>query len=613
MNRGLIATQEELSQISKRLGRKPFDRVYDLLCNRCNLILESAPITEMMWRSAYEQGRWGAATAAVGSIQGRIFDLIIAHKIERNLAYRDRAIEEFKNLLAFSSWVDPSHSDLSANLCTGEASATAAIALDLLADELTEADINRCKRTILQKGLIPYLQAVDSDAFWYSCYHNWNAVINCGVGLAGLLLEDEYDEGKVVLDRVNKGLKNFFNALGREGGWDEGLGYWGYAMRYVLLFAEGMRRIRADTRIFEQRGMDTTALFPIYFSPNGIAVSFGDRPTSTAWGAFYLFAKHYNLKEVTWWLDQYAFRRAVSAGGHSDIGLALLFRPVNHRYSPKPNLEPLKVYHEIGWAAMADQWPNPQLFVALKTGDLSAHHAQLDMNSIQVVLNNEIIIAEPGSPDFSHRYLSPEGRYGFYEVRSASHNTITIGEREQRIDSAGSIIQAENAKRYRWVVGHAGAALGENVRFYRHIVMPIFPKKSSTKMLIVLDEIHNAISEEITATWHSRGNIKLNKNGRSGTIHGQRSPLRFATAGSCQIDVKLEQRELSSHRPDNVIVISTPAVNHALLATVFATHPVGRIALRQNENELELQTTDLTLRWAYQHPYIKLEKVSFNR
>jgi len=566
-----------------------------------------------MWRSAYEQGRWGAATAAVGSIQGRIFDLIIAHKIERNLAYRDRAIEELKNLLTFSRWVDPSHSDLPADLCTGEASATAAIALDLLADELTEVDINRCKHTILQKGLIPYLQAVNSDVFWYSCYHNWNAVTNCGVGLAGLLLENEYDEGTAVLDKANEGLKDFFNALGREGGWDEGLGYWGYAMRYVLLFAEAMRRIRSDMRIFEQRGMDTTALFPIYFSPNGIPVSFGDRPTSTTWGVFYLFAKYYNLKEVTWWLDQYAFRRAVSAGGHSDTGLALLFRPTKHRYSPKPNLEPLKVYHEIGWAAMADQWPKPHLFVALKTGDLSAHHAQLDMNSIQVVLNNEIIIAEPGSPNFSHRYLSPEGRYGFYEVQAASHNTITIGNRGQRIDSAGSIIQAQNNKRYRWVVGHAGAALGGNVRFYRHLVMPIFPKKSNSKMLIVLDEIHNALSEEITATWHSRGNIKLNKNGRSGTIFGQTHSLYFATISSCQTEVKLERRELSSHQPDNVIVVYTPAVNHALLATVFATRPVGRIKLARDENIVELQAAGLTFTWINQHPYIKLEKVSFNR
>lgn len=613
MNRGLIANQQELSQLAERLGRKPFSHIYDVLRNRCNLILESAPITETMWRSAYEQGRWGAATAAVGSIQGRIFDLVIAHRIDRNLAYRDRAIEELKNLLVFSTWVDPSHSDLSADLCTGEASATAAIALDLLAEELTDVDIRRCKRAIRQKGLLPYLRAVDSNAFWYSCYHNWNAVINCGVGLAGLLLEDEFEEGTHLIEKTFDGLKNFFNALGREGGWDEGLGYWGYAMRYILLYGEALRRVHSDMRIFEQRGMDTTGLFPIYFSPNGVPVSFGDRPISTAWGTFYLFAKHYHLKEVIWWLDQYAFRRTASSGGHSDTALALLFRPAKQKYSPKPNLEPLKVFHEIGWAAVADHWPNPHLFVALKTGDLSAHHAQLDMNSIQVVLDNEILLAEPGSPDFSHQYLSPEGRYGFYEVQAASHNTITIADRGQRIDSAGSIIQSESTNRYRWVVGHAGAALGENVRFYRHVVMPIFPKKTNSRVLIVLDEIHNGLCEEITATWHSRRDIKLNKNGRSGTILGKTGSLHFASTGTCKTEINLERRELSGHRPDNVIVILTAAVNHAMLATVFATRPIGRIMLTQGEDGIELQAAGVRLEWINYHPHIKLEKVTFSR
>ena len=104
MKRGLLATGAELARLRDRLGRKPFDHVYDMLRKRCALILESQPITETMWRSASQQGRWGAATSAVASLQGRIFDLVISHRIEPNGAYRDRAVEELKNLVGFSTY-----------------------------------------------------------------------------------------------------------------------------------------------------------------------------------------------------------------------------------------------------------------------------------------------------------------------------------------------------------------------------------------------------------------------------------------------------------------------------------------------------------------------------
>ena len=116
MKRGLLATERELTGLRDRLGRKPYDHIYDTLRKRCALILESQPITETMWRSAHQQGRWGAATAAVASLQGRIFDLLVCHRVDPNSAYRDRALEELKNLVSFSTWVDPSHNDLSADL-----------------------------------------------------------------------------------------------------------------------------------------------------------------------------------------------------------------------------------------------------------------------------------------------------------------------------------------------------------------------------------------------------------------------------------------------------------------------------------------------------------------
>ena len=609
MNRGLLATEAELARLGERVGRKPFDHIYETLRKRCALILECSPITETMWRSAHQQGRWGAATAAVGSIQGRIFDLVISHRIEPNTAYRDRAVEELKGLLSFSSWVDPVHSDMHADLCTGEACATAAIALDWLADELTEADRLRCVRAVREKGLQPYLKAVKAGAFWHSCYHNWNAVINGATGIAALLLADDEDAAASALAKVRAGLENFFNALGREGGWDEGLGYWGYAMRYVLLFGEALARTGNDAAIFRHRGMDTTGLFPVYFTPHGMPVSFGDWPITPAWGVFYLLARRFGLKEVVWWLDRYAFRQDVATTGYSDAGLALLFRPTDWRAKPAPDLRAVKAFNEIGWVALADRLPDPGLYAALKTGDLSAHHAQLDMNSVQLAVDGEILLHDLGSPEFTREYLSPEGRHEFYEVRSASHNTITVGGRDHRIDAIGTLVEAQEAPTYRWAAGDAGEALGEAVRFVRHVVMPVTEVTKAGAMIVVVDEVHNVTAEEIVLTWHSGGEVAARAGGKSGTITGRLAAAKFALAASVPFKATVTRRKLGKRRTDHTIKVRAKAAE-AIFVSVFAPGPLGKVKLTCSaRGEVSLKIGRLDLQFRPRRRSLRLERV----
>jgi len=545
MNRGLLATPEELTGLRKRVGRKPFDRIYITLRKRCDLILESAPITETMWRSDWERGRWGAATAAVASIQGRVMDLIVAHFVDDNTAYRDRAVEEFRNLIRFSTWTDPAHADLPADLCTGEACTAAAVALDWLAEELSDKDRQAAVEAIGRKALAPYLQGADQGAFWAGCYHNWNPVVNAGVGLGALLLADEDETARAALATAQGNLGHFFDALGSEGGWDEGLGYWGYAMRYVLLLGEALFRVRDDESFFGRRGMDVTGLFPIYFTPHGTPVSFGDRPVMPAWGAFYLFVKHFGLREMTWWLDRYACRHDVGTSGYSAAALALLFRPTNRRPEPTPHLKPVKAFHQIGWAAAADQWPQPGMYVALKTGDLAAHHAQLDMNSVQIMVDGEVLLHDPGEPELSGEYLFSDRRYAYYEAQSRAHNTLVAADREHRIDAVGEILEACRKGRARWLVGDAGGALGEDVRFIRHVVLPA-DAEARAEMVIVLDQVRNVVAEEITATWHTAGLVALDDH--SGTVTGAASRLHVAFAADCPLALSLTEMPIGPMR-----------------------------------------------------------------
>ena len=61
MRRGILASVDELGALRSRIARRPFDRFYERLQERCALIFESAPMTEMNWQTAWASGRWNAA------------------------------------------------------------------------------------------------------------------------------------------------------------------------------------------------------------------------------------------------------------------------------------------------------------------------------------------------------------------------------------------------------------------------------------------------------------------------------------------------------------------------------------------------------------------------
>ncbi len=594
MRRGLLASREELKALRERIATPPFDAIFDRLLRRCDLILESMPLTEPHWRALAAQGQFGAALQTARTSQGRMLDLLIAHHLDRNFAYRDRAIEELQNLLSWSTWVDPSHPDLPADLTTGEAATAVALAADWLWEDLCETDQHRVREALRVKAIEPYLHGVAANAWWYDCYHNWNTVVNGGIGLAALALSDEDDDARKALGLAEQGLRHFFDALGREGGWDEGTSYWGYAMRYALLYGEARRRVLDDGRVLFARGMDATGQFPVYFTPNGQATSFGDAPGVPLQGALYLFCRDHGRPELLWWLDTYTFQRDLQSTGWSMAGMAMLFRPVGVRTPDAPPMDPLKVFHAIGWAALADHWPRPSLYVAAKTGDLSANHSQRDMNSLQIQAGGEILLTDPGSGRYSPEYFS-DRRNEFYEVQARAHNTITIGEEDHRIDAQGQIADSRCDDHYRWVLCDSGEACGLGVTFLRHVVLLVDPKSQSGLGVVVLDEVETGSPEKIELFWHTRGTVELSGQDSTGTITGQRSALWFALRGSAPIAV-----EQTAHNSDHILHVTGGAMERTYLLSVFApARPTGPVGLAPTDDgglRVRAGLADLTFR-----------------
>lgn len=572
MRRGILASRDELSALRRLAGRGAFEGIFDAMRQRCALILESAMLTETHWQAMWLQGNWASAVLSARGVQGRVMDLLISHRIDPNPAYRDRAIEELRNLVGWSSWVDPCHNHIAADLCTAEAAVAVAVGLDWLWEDLPEQMRKSFADAIKAKAIAPYLEGCKQGSLWTSCYHYWNAVVNSGVGLAALALSDESADARKAYTQARKNLKHFFDALGREGGWDEGLGYWGYAMRYVLLLAEAARRLDDDQTFLHQRGMDTTGLFPVYFTPNGQPASFGDNSAVPLAGTFYLLARHFDRREVTWWLDTYAFHHDASNTGWSTAGLAMLLRPPAAKTPKDPHLKVVKVFDQIGWAALADHWPKPSFYVAAKAGDLSANHAQRDMNSLQLQVDGEMLLTDQGSAPYSREYLS-DARDGFYEVQARGHNTVIVAGRDQRIDAQGRVIESRKGADFRYVALDSGTACGENTRFVRHIVMLVEPRTETGVTLVVLDDLNNGVPEKVDTFWHTRGQIHLD--GLTGTIIGARAGLHFALASTVSVKASVKSHPLERRGHDNVLQMSAGVLGRALTASAFSRREIS--------------------------------------
>jgi hypothetical protein len=610
MRRGILASRDELKALRQRTGRKAFESIYETLRRRCALILETAPVTEAQWCSLWLQGVWASGLQAARGIQGRVMDLLIAHHIDPNPAYRDRALEELRMLARWSTWADPCHNQMTVDPCTAEAAVAMAVGMDWLWEDLTADDRKLFRDALMVKAIEPYVKASGQGAVWANCYHSWNAVVNGGVGVAALALADESPQARRVYQLARKNLGSFFAALGPEGGWDEGTGYWGYAMRYVLLLAEAARRLEDDQTLFHNRGMDATGLFGVYFAPNGQAASFGDNPSVPLLGTLYLLARQFARPEVTWWLDTYAFHRDVSTTDWSAAGLAMLLRPPGARAPRKPALKPVKVFDGIGWAALADAWPNPKFYVAAKTGDLAANHSHHDMASLQVQVDGEMLLTDLGSAPYSREYLS-EGREDFYEVQARAHNTVTVADRDHRIDAQGRIADSRGGPEFRYVACDAGAACGENVRFIRHVLMVVDRASQAGRMLIVLDELENGVPEKVETFWHTQGQIRLDPQTMTGAIQGQRAALHFALASTVKTAAFTKSNPLDRRRRDNVLQMSAGVLGPALTVSVFARGKIAGVRIvEESEGHMAVQVGDVVARFVESRRSLKLVGVT---
>lgn len=276
---------------------------------------------------------------------------------------------------------------------------------------------------------------------------------------AGFVLTGEHDEAAAWAEFSRQiYLGRFLCCLGYQGDNNEGIGYWGYGLGFVIDYGDLMRHV-CGIDLFQHPWLSQTARFPMYCAPpNAWAVSFADtaKPNHGVRGP----AEQRQVRDLAVRTrDPYALW--YSGATNAVDGLA-----------PKPPTDlPQSIhYRHIGWAifntSLADGLENSTF--AMRSGPFYAGHQHDDQNGFVIHAYGEKLAIDSGYYDW---WGSPH--FKGYSTLTRAHNTLLVNGKDQAHMAKGAdgrIAAYYDSPAYGYTVGDASdpaVYLGQLKRFDR--------------------------------------------------------------------------------------------------------------------------------------------------
>lgn len=348
----------------------------------------------------------------------RVYTLGLLFRLDGDRKYLERIVKELDAAAAFPDW-NPSHF-----LDTAEMSHAFGIAYDWLFPDLSEAQRERIRTALVQKGLRPYLRGFEKKAWWTRATHNWNQVCHGGVGIAALALAGEDpDLAASILHRALAKLPLALKGYAPDGGWNEGPGYWHYATRYTVYFLAALESaLGTDFGLADQAGLADAGRFRIYFEgPTGLSFNYADAG-SVVRGTHEMFwlARRYRRPVYAWFQRSHGGRpHALDLVWYSDAG-----------EDPAASGLPLDArFRGVDVCFFRSAWNDPEaVFVGFKGGDNRANHSHLDLGSFVLDADGVRWAVDLGPDDYNlpGYFDTRDRRWTYYRLRNESHNTLVI-------------------------------------------------------------------------------------------------------------------------------------------------------------------------------------------
>lgn len=414
---------------------------------RATLFLEMARTGR---RAIYDKHRARHRTA--------LCDLVIAECVEGKGRFLDDILDGVWALCEESFWGKPftlmgqkagfdlpDTSEPIVALFVAEASSLLSWTCYLLGPQLEEYStliLPRVEREMERRVFTPFLDR--DDFFWMGFrsregvgsprVNNWNPWINSNLLTSALVMQADPDRRLAIVDKCIRSLDRFIDPYPRDGGCDEGPGYWGRAGASLFECLETLRSA-TDGEIDVYEGplirnigkfMPRTQISDRYF------VNFADAAALVTPSPFlvYRYGKRIEDPDMMAMGAYFAQRMDVASRGVGDSIArqipALLDVSELLEAEPRQPLPRDAWLNEIEVMTARDRaGSDAGFFVAVKGGHNAESHNHNDVGSCIVYVDGRPVLVDAGVETYTGKTFSPE-RYDIWTMQSAYHGLPTI-------------------------------------------------------------------------------------------------------------------------------------------------------------------------------------------
>jgi len=533
----LYFTEEEKKGLLQRIESDPESKlIFEKLRAQCNMYIHAPvdrniPIQGKNTRAGWtEYDNDGKYEFYYMSTRSAAFDLAFLYQMTGEQKYADKAFEFADAFCDLTTWTRRAHefpiiysrimpwnvSDDQVNFnfdhYNGDAGRMMAAVYDWLYPALNEAQRDRIRGALIEK-VVTRVRGDYEFHWWATAYRcNWCGVCNSGVGLTGLALLTENPQlTDIVAESYNR-INSMLNELGEDGGWQEGGGYWRYAIHTSTFFADALKRLTTSKyNLFEnERLSDNPVNFPIYISlAGGGSLDFEDSRGSSYIGSPHLINKlaaETNSKEAAWYRNDFL-------GEGNDIFDIIWPRP---ELEPNPPKNPSIHFKTIDWWVMRSDFISPdKVMVAGKAGmNDDPHHGHLDIGHFVVHWQKDYFIQDIGRRGYDEKYFD-DMRFDYPAASSIGHNVIFVNGEKQ--------ISAKLRKQ-EWIPGVGGDVeefrTSEEQDYVRMNPTKAYPNKElkgwkrhvileKPELTVVVDEVVAETGSDIEVRFHPGVDYKV--------------------------------------------------------------------------------------------------------
>jgi hypothetical protein len=426
-----------------------------------------------------------------------------------------RAKAEMQAVAAFADWNPPHFLDVA------EMTAAMALGYDWLYSDLSADERAAFRAAIVTKGLAPGVEALKLPSFWAAEGRNtWSEVCFGGLTLGALAVaEDAPDLAASVLGAIQGPVfRAHLRRFAPDGGDPEGPGYWGYSTAYLTFLMSALETaLGNDLGLGHSDGLASMGQFRMYsIGPSGRQLNYGDAVEMPApapqmfWLAGRYDRPEYAAHERNW---------LARSSAPPSIFHVLWSARRGTRSAPLPPTS--MQFHGTEVAVLGADWRDALgSWVALKGGGNAPGRGHLDLGSVLIDALGERWAVDLGPdhvalPD----YFGPL-RWNYFRLRTESHNTLLIDDRNQEINATAPIVAFSNDAYRAFAVADLTAAYRPTATRVRRGVALI-----DGRDVLIQDEIDGAGPAAIVWQMATRAGVTiidraavLRQNGRSATL-----------------------------------------------------------------------------------------------